>query len=328
MYRDSTVKTFYNSKQVLKRDSENNVSKSPLKPKLLLEYLKINDLISHFEIEKSFVPFDKKDFLIAHHSNYVNAMFQGIKPLCESSGLKWSKQFLESLTYTNSSLYNAIRQSILEPQRITFSPTSGFHHATPDKGCGFCSFSGQVIASMKIYYEFGLSGAYLDLDGHYGNSISDSYNYVKDLNKAIPFGCNINPIYAGKKYVSDFKHRLKVLEQKILNDEIHYLVFAHGADSHIDDDLGGQVNTEQWLDCSRIFYKWIKQLDKKLKRPIPLTLSLFGGYRKDNFESVLSLHTSDLVICLNTLCSSNIDYLLNVKQRKYDEYRTWREKFT
>lgn len=328
MYRNSTIKTFYNPKQVLKKDSKHNVSKSPLKPKLLLEELEKICLIDNFDIEKTFLPFERKDFLIAHKSKYINAMFQGTKPLCESSGLKWSKQFLESLTYTNASLYHAIRQSILEPQQIAFSPTSGFHHATPNKGGGFCSFSGQVIASMKIYDEFGLSGAYLDLDGHYGNSISDSYDFVKKLHKAIPFGCNINPIDAGKYYIADFKHRLEILEQKILNDEVHYLVFAHGADSHIDDDLGGQLSTKQWIECSRIFYKWVKQLDNKLKHPIPLTLALFGGYRRDNFESVLSLHISDLAMCLNTLCGSKIDYLPNVKQRKYDEYRTWRKKST
>lgn len=317
MYRNSTIKTFYNTKQVLKKDSKNNVSKSPLKPKLLLEFLEKNNLLSYFEITNDFKPFVKDDFLIAHYRSYVDAMFEGIKPLCESSGLKWSKQFLESLTYTNASLYNAIRQSILEPQQITFSNTSGFHHATPDRGCGFCSFSGQVIASMKIYDEFGLSGAYLDLDGHFGNSINCSYDFVPDLNKAIPYGCNINPIENGKKYIADFKHRLKILEQKILNDEVHYLVFAHGADSEINDDLGGQLTTEQWVKCSSMLYKWIKQLDKKRNKQIPLTLTLFGGYRRDSFESVLSLHTSDLAMCLNVLCGADIEYMPNVKSRVY-----------
>lgn len=317
MYRNTTIKTFYNSKQVLKRDSKNNVSKSPLKPKLLLDYLKSNELIKHFEIDKDFKPFVADDFLIAHKEEYVNAMFAGVKPLCKSSGLKWSRQFLESLTYTNASLYNAIRQSITTPNQITFSNTSGFHHATPDRGNAFCAFSGQVIASMKIYNEFGLSGAYLDLDAHFGNSINDSYYFVKDLDKAIPFGCNINPIEKGKHYISDLKQRLKILANKIINNEVHYVVFAHGADSHIDDDLGGQLTTEQWIECSKIVYTWIKQLDKKLKRPIPLTLSLFGGYRKDDFESVLSLHIADLVACLNVLCGTEIDYNVNVKSKNY-----------
>ncbi len=317
MYRTDTINTFYNSKQVLKKDSKSNVSKSPLKPKLLLDYLKRNDLIKHFEVTQKFNLFVADDFLIAHEEEYVHAMFKGIKPLCESSGLKWSRQFLESLTYTNASLYEAIKQSIYFPNQVTFSATSGFHHATPDMGCGFCSFSGQVIASIKIYNELGLSGAYLDLDGHFGNSINDSYYFVKDLDKAIPFGCNINPIETGKHYIADLKHRLKVLGTKILKDEVHYVVFAHGADSHIHDDLGGQLTTDEWIECSRIVYAWIKQLDKKLKRPVPLTLSLFGGYRRDDFESVLSLHTADLVMCLNVLCGAEIEYNVNVKSKNY-----------
>lgn len=321
MNRKRTICTYYNEKQVLQKDNKANFSKSPLKPKFLLDYIDKICLKDYFEIKSDFEPFNKSDFLIAHKKDYVNAMFEGLKPLCESSGLKWSEQFLESLTYTNASLYEAIKESLYVPNQIMFSPTSGFHHATPDQGSGFCSFSGQVIASMKIYYEFGLSGAYLDLDGHYGNSISDSYGYVKDLEKAIPFGCNINPIDEGKHYIRDLKHRLKILGEKIANEEVQYIVFAHGADSHIDDDLGGQVNTEQWLECSKIVYKWVKQLDRKLKRNIPLTLSLFGGYRKDNFESVLSLHTADLVMCLNTLCNADIDYQPIIKPREYDNKR-------
>ncbi|MEZ6120508.1 MAG: hypothetical protein R3C28_28575 [Pirellulaceae bacterium] len=39
-----------------------------------------------------------------------------------------------------------------------------------------------------------------------------------------------------------------------MNDEIHYVVFCHGADSHQDDDLGGQCTTGEWLECSVMFY--------------------------------------------------------------------------
>lgn len=245
MYKNPIIKTFYNSKQVLEKDNLKNFSKSPLKPKLLLEFLKKNNLLDFFEIVDDFVPFEREDFYIAHYKSYVDSMFEGEKPFCESNGLKWSKQFLESLTYTNASLYYAIRESILEPKQITFSNTSGFHHATPEKGRAFCSFSGQVIASI----------------------------------------------------------------------EVHYIVFAHGADSHIDDDLGGQLTTEQWIQCSKIVYKWIRQLEIKLKKTIPLTLTLFGGYRRDHFESVLSLHTTDLVVCLNSLCGTNLIYKSNVQSR-------------
>ena len=51
-------------------------------------------------------------------------------------------------------------------------------------------------------------------------------------------------------------------------------------------------------------------------KQIPLILILFGGYRKDDFNSVLSLHTADLVTCLNILCGGNINYIPEVTERK------------
>jgi hypothetical protein len=44
MARNATIKTYYNQKQVLEKDSEKNYSKSQLKPKLVLDFLKKNDL--------------------------------------------------------------------------------------------------------------------------------------------------------------------------------------------------------------------------------------------------------------------------------------------
>lgn len=310
MERSKIIKNFYNPKQVLQVDSDKNVSKSPLKAKLLLEYLERNNLNQHFETVGDFAPFTREDFLIAHHESYVTAMFEGVKPLCESNQLKWSEQFLGTLTYTNASLYAAMKHSIQHPGQVTLSMSSGFHHATPDRGNAFCSFSGQVIVSMKLYQEYGVSGAYLDLDAHYGNSINDSYHEINDLDKIIPFGCNINPIESGKRYITDLKNRLKHLTPKLLNNQIQYIVFAHGADSTVDDDFEGQLTTEQWLECSHIVYNWIRITEAKLGRCIPLTLTLFGGYRKDDYNSVLSLHTADLVTCLKVLCGVEINKLL------------------
>lgn len=326
--RNKKIKVFYNPKQVLEKDS-NNYSKSPLKPKLLLDYLKENNLGKYLKIEDNFNPFEKKDFEIAHNETYVNNFFKGIGN-CESNGLKWSKQFADSIRYTNSSLYNSILNSIKNPKEVSFSPTSGFHHARPNRGDGFCTFSGQVIASKKIYDDLGLTGAYLDLDGHYGNSIEDSRKFVKNLDKAVPKDCNINPKGKGQEYIDSLENSLDYLEKKILNKEVNYLVWCHGADSHKWDDLGYQCSTEQWTECSRKFYNWVSKIDEKLEKPIPLTLSLFGGYRKDDFDSVLSLHTSDIVNCLNTINKNNIKYKTKVNPKgvkiDYTVSRTIEEK--
>lgn len=49
-------------------------------------------------------------------------------------------------------------------------------------------FSRQVIAAVKLYKELNVSGAWIDLDAHFGNNIEDSRYIVQSLNKAIPIG--------------------------------------------------------------------------------------------------------------------------------------------
>ena len=313
--RSKKIKTFYTPKQVLENDKTSNYSKSPLKPKLLLAYLKQKKLLGNFSITDDFKPFTKTDFRMAHHKSYVDDFFNGTG-LCCSNSLAWSKQFADSIRYTNSSLYAAIRNSIVNPKQVSFSPTSGFHHARPSGGSGFCTFSGQVIASLKIYNEFGLSGAYLDLDGHFGNSIEDSRAFCKNLNKAVPLDFNINPEGYDSDYLADLAKWLERLKYAILNNKIHYVVWCHGADSHADDNLGRQCDTDHWSACSTLFWKWVKGMDKILGRPLPVSCALFGGYRDDDYNSVLSLHTSDFVKCFKELLEVDVKYTIEVLPRQ------------
>ena len=240
-------------------------------------------------------------------------MIAGKEPFASSNGLYWNSQFADSVRYTNASLFYAIERSFANPEIVQFSPTSGFHHAKPSTGAGFCSFSGQVIASVKLWNKQKLRGAYIDLDGHYGNSIEDSKVFVRELNKIIPF--NINPSGDHKTYIENLVRDLNRLSSEILAGNIDYVVFCHGADSHEWDDLGSQCSTEEWIHCSELVYLMINRVSQKLNRPIPLTLSLFGGYRHDDYNSVLSLHTADLCKCLDILCGQDIRYLPIVKGR-------------
>ena len=317
MNKSQKIRTFYTEKMSLSIKNDNS-SLSPEKPQKLIDYLTENNLIDHFIFESSFRQYEKEEFYIAHNRDYVDSFFSDelgrrYKTLL---GLNWTKEFADSIRYTNASLFYSILHSVENPDVVCFSPTSGFHHAIPRKGALYCSFSGQVIASMKIYKKLGLSGCYIDLDGHYGNSIDNSYDFVNDLDKAIPpeIG-NINIASKHRDYLDELEQKLELLEKYIVEDKIHYLVFCHGADSHEWDDLGCQLSTEEWIECSEIFYGFVFNLQQKLNRQIPISLSLFGGYRNDDYNSVLSLHTADLVKCLNILCGQKIDYIPEVKEK-------------
>ena len=318
--RSNKIRVFYNPKQVLQSDINGNFSKSPLKPKLLLEHLEKAGLGSHLDIVSKFRPFNAYDFQIAHTIKYIKDFFTGGK-LSTSNNLTWSPQFAESVRYTNASLYEAIQNSLVNPSEVSFSPTSGFHHAKPDSGMGFCTFSGQVIASVKAYRKFGAVGCYLDLDGHFGNSIENSRDFQPDLNLAVPRGFNFNTHTTGEDYYKELTYFvLKVLTPAILLGKIDYVVWCHGADSHKDDALGNQVNTEQWVRCSKFFWSWVNEMDKTLGRPLSVSCALFGGYRHDDYNSVLSLHASDLRECMNCLLKLNVEYTTQVKAAPKPSY--------
>jgi len=315
--RDKKIAVFYNPKQVLEKGTENQTSKSPLKPRLIMEQLQLR-LSKYIEVKSNFSPFTKQEFLIAHEESYVDAVLSGKGAGCKGGLGYWNDGVPTYAAFTNANLYNAIAMSIREPAKVCLSLTSGFHHARPSGGAGFCTFSGQVIASVKLYRELGLSGAYLDLDGHFGNSIEDSRDFVSDLNVAVPPGFNINIGLNGDRnenYVAELKAKLDVLEKAILDNQIHYVVWCHGADSHEWDDLGRGCSTWHWLECAKYFYEWVKKIDKKLGRPLPLSASLFGGYRSDDYVSVLNLHLGDVASCISTLLSEELEFEVDVKQR-------------
>jgi acetoin utilization deacetylase AcuC-like enzyme len=261
-----------------------------------------------------FEPFTKEDFKIAHTEMYVNNVFNG-EGNHLSNSLPWSKNLVESVRYTNAALYEAKKHSILNPQTICFAPVSGMHHAQPSRGSGFCTFSGQVISAIKLYNELRVSGAYFDLDGHFGNSIEDSRDFNPILNLAIPKGCNINPKGTNESYIESFKSGLKQVGELIKAGKIHYVVFAHGADSHEDDDIGGGCDTKHWLLCATLFAEWVNEISNEIGKHLPVTLALFGGYRADNYDAVLDLHLKSLMICLEVLYG-NDDKFDDVKLSK------------
>lgn len=319
--RSKKIKVFYDPKQVLSTGAMRNFSKSPLKPKLLLEHLSQYRLDQHLEMVSKFRPFNAYDFQIAHESNYIKEFFTGGKR-STSNGLEWTPQFADSVRYTNASLWEAIQNSLVNPHEVSFSPTSGFHHAQPKRGSGYCTFSGQVIASVKAYRKYGAVGCYIDLDGHFGNSIEDSRTFQPDLNKAVPIGFNFNPRTYGESYyeeLTDFI--LNRLTPAIMLGKIDYVVWCHGADSHKWDQLGHQVDTNQWVRCATFFWSWVKETDALLGRPISVACALFGGYRADDYNSVLSLHASDLRECMNRLLGLNVTYETDVKEPpRFDDY--------
>lgn len=298
---------YYNEKQVPKGNTIQNksYSKSPIKPKLLYNKMNSLGLLKEFTIKNNIELLKEEDYLKAHTKEYYNNFINKTDNY-ESNGLPYSQSLVESVLYSNSILYNAIQDSILANSLIT-TMLSGFHHAKPHSGAGFCTFSGQVISSIKIYEKYSLSGCYIDLDGHYGNSIEDTRAFNEKVNLAIPEYANINiQAIRQSEYILEYKQKLENLKQYFVDGKLHYVVFCHGADSHVDDDLeSGCLSTEAWISCAEIFANWVNEVNRLINKRLPVITCLFGGYRKDNYDFVLRLHLSSIFKIREILCQKN-----------------------
>lgn len=274
-------------------DDADNYSKSPTKPRRFVEFLRGTPVWRHIALRTEFEPIGRSQLLRAHEARYVDAFLSGSpRSLAESSGLRWSPAFRDSVLWTNGSLLAAITAAIQQPDRVAMAPVSGFHHARPAGGSGFCTFSGQVVAALQVYRDWGLRGAWVDLDGHFGNSIEDTRPFAPDLDSAVARGLNINPVGNHAEYLESLAGKLDHLAEQAALGLVDYVCVAHGADSHQWDQLGSQCTTAQWLQAADMVYQRLAQL--RTEQPsLAVTLALFGGYRDDHPESVLGLHAMD-----------------------------------
>lgn len=105
-----------------------------------------------------------------------------------------------------------------------------------------------------------MAGCYLDLDGHFGNSIEDSRSFAPDLEKAIPVGFNFNHRLYDAAYFEELENFIiNNLKPALLSGKIHYLVWCHCADSPKDDQLGDQFSTEWLMKCADYFWQWVRE---------------------------------------------------------------------
>ncbi len=114
-------------------------------------------------------PVMESDLLRVHDPDYVSAVRTGQpRELAESQKFPWSPELYPSVLLTNGGVLAAARTALSE--NISGALVSGFHHAGPDRGEGFCTFNGLVVAAEALRAEGQIqTAAVLDLDLHYGN---------------------------------------------------------------------------------------------------------------------------------------------------------------
>lgn len=281
------IPVFYRPEQSC--DQANSYSPSAGKPALVMQdWLKHSEIAPRIQVEH-FAPADDELLYLAHGAEYVDRVMSG---RTRNGFGNRSLAIAESLRYTVGSLVGACKHVLSGAwganPKVAVSPTSGFHHAGYEFGEGFCTFNGLMVAAIWMH-RLGLAKRILilDMDAHRGNGTEDiikrlGIDYVDHVTAGTSYKTAAQALQA-----SGMVHRLGV-------EHYDLVIYQAGADMHINDPLGGLLNTNSMMHRDGNVFEGC------IKRHTPVVWNLAGGYQtspQGDIGPVLALHRQTMLQC-------------------------------
>ncbi len=245
------------------------------------------------------------ELALAHDPVYVTAVAEGLlSPAAQREiGFPWSPRMAERARRSVGATIAAARTALAEG--VSANLAGGTHHASADKGSGYCVFNDVAVAARLMQAEWHrvhralLRVLVIDLDVHQGNgtaaifaddptvftfSMHGERNFpfrkvASDLDVDLPDGCDdANYLAALDAGLADVWRRHDSASQGRPPGLAFYLA---GADPHENDRLGRlKVSAAGLAERDR------RVLAALRERRIPVALSMAGGYGRDIHETV------------------------------------------
>src|SRR4051812_20038213 len=226
---------------------------------------------------------------LVHTPAYVQAITDGsVDPvILREIGFPWSPAMAERARRSVGATIAACRVALREG--VAGNIAGGTHHASADRGGGFCVFNDAAVASRLMQAEFrprgrALQVAVIDLDVHQGNGTAKIF---RDDPTVFTLSMHGQKNFPFRKERSDLDvdlhdgcrddEYLDALEQAL--DELArcvdpgLVIYLAGADPHEGDRLGRLKLTWDGLEArDRRVFDWAWQ------RGVPLAFAMAGGY--------------------------------------------------
>jgi acetoin utilization deacetylase AcuC-like enzyme len=238
------------------------------------------------------------ELALAHAPGWIAAISDGSvsSEAMREIGFPWSEAMVERSRRSAGATIAACRSALAEG--VAGNMAGGTHHASSDKGGGFCVFNDAAVAARLMQAEQGrgtrmpLRVAVIDLDVHQGNGTASIFRQdpsvftlsmhgqknfpfrkeASDLDVELPDGCG------DADYLAALEQALDELERRFTPGLLIYLA---GADPFERDRLGRLKLSFDGLEARdrRVFdFAW--------QRRIPLAFAMAGGYASDIAETV------------------------------------------
>ena len=238
------------------------------------------------------------ELALAHTPAYIDAIASGAigTAALREIGFPWSEAMVERSRRSAGATVAAVRAAMTEG--VAANMAGGTHHASAEKGGGFCVFNDAAVAARVAqaewsrYHREPLLVAVIDLDVHQGNgtasifagdpsvfslSIHGERNFPfrkvdGDLDVALPDGCgDVDYLHALEGALDELAHRFVP----------GLVIYLAGADPFERDRLGRLKLTYDGLEArDRRVFDWCFQ------RHVPLAFAMAGGYGVSIAETV------------------------------------------
>lgn len=241
------------------------------------------------------------ELALVHRPSYVAQVTDGSLSAAHlrEIGFPWSRQMVERSRRSVGATIAAARMALVHG--ISANLAGGTHHASAERGGGFCVFNDVAVAARLMQAErhridpAGLRVAVIDLDVHQGNgtaaifrddpsvftmSMHGERNFpfrkeASDLDVPLPDGCADGP------YLGALDAALDILWQRHALTPPGLIFYLAGADPHEGDRLGRLKLTAAGLaERDRRVFTAARE------RGIPLALTMAGGYGRLIDETV------------------------------------------
>lgn len=196
----------------------------------------------------------------------------------------YSESVARSLLYTCGACHGSAVAALRDG--ISASLTSGFHHAGPSAGRGFCTFNGLMVAAMRLLGEGRVERvAIIDCDYHYGDGTQEIID-TQQLGDRV-FHLSLGHRFRWHEHAGPYLDAMAALRDPLRDFDPGVILYQAGADVHIDDPLGGLLTTEQMRLRDATLFTIARDLG------IPVAWNLAGGYqmeRDGSIPRVVELH--------------------------------------
>ncbi len=241
------------------------------------------------------------ELALAHTPRYIMAVLEGLLSASEQReiGFPWSQRMVERSRRSVGATIAAARTALHDG--VAANLAGGTHHASADRGGGYCVFNDVAVAARLMQAEWHrlhrrlLRVAVVDLDVHQGNgtaaifrddetvftlSVHGEKNFPfrkepSDLDVDLPDGC------ADEPYLAAVDAALDELWRRHGDAPPGLIFYLAGADPHEGDRLGRLKVTAQGLA-----ERDQRVLAAARERGIPVALSMAGGYGRKLDDTV------------------------------------------